>query len=194
MDRLKQLELKKIMGEYSLAKTDEEYTKELIDANKQTFLREINAALGTDRPDEDEEQQPQQAHHKEKKVPDYDISEFHPLTIEKMKKSYRSIVKLTHPDKVRSERLNGIYIDAKTAYENNNVMELFLIGMDLGIEIELDAADVSTMTRITQAKLDTIKSMESSYIWLWITAQTPSEKKEIVDRFIQNNYGLPPKT
>jgi hypothetical protein len=193
MDRLKQLELKKIMGEYSLAKTDEEYTKELIDANKQTFLGEINAALGADRPDENEEQA-QQAPPKEKKEPDYDISEFHPSTVEKMKKSYRSIVKLTHPDKVRSERLNGIYIEAKTAYENNNVMELFLIGMDLGIEIELDAADVSTMTRITQAKRDIIKSLESSYIWLWITAQTPSEKKEIVDRFIQNNYGLPPKT
>ena len=184
MDKLAQLKLKRILNEYELAKTEEEYTKELIEAHKQTFLNEINKALGQDRPETDPEpQKPTE------RTPEYDLSQFHLSTAEKMKKAYRGIVKLTHPDKVKSERLNSLYIEAKDAYWNNNVMEIFLIAMDLNVSLELADEDMETMSKIVETKIKSSKSLESSYVWLWIKAQSPEEKQQVVESFIKTTYG-----
>jgi hypothetical protein len=186
MDKLKKLEVKRVLNEYSLTKINEEYMLELISANTQEFLKEISEALGEEpqkAPEEEPEEKPAP-----KKEEIYNLDAFTESTKQKMKKIYREIVKLTHPDKIDSEKLNNLYIEAKTAYYHNDIMELFYIATSLDIDVEVENDDLETFKNIIEDKRKRAKLLESSFLWLWIQAVTPEMKKKIVNFFIEKNY------
>ena len=187
MNKLKQLELKRIVREYSLVKTNDEYVSEIISVNTPDFLKQINDYMkDSNIVVDDSKNEPK--NNEKKKDPIYNLAEFTESTKAKMKKIYRDIVKLTHPDKVSDERLNAVYIEAKDAYYHNDIMELFYICDSLKIEVEIEESDIVTFNRIVEEKKKRSKSMEQSYLWLWVIAPTEEEKLSIVELFVKKTY------
>ena len=189
-DKLFELEIKKIMQEYKLLLIEEEYKNEMISINKGDFLKEINRKSGiSPEPEVPKEEVP-----KEELVEPEDESEDDEKTsfIKKsMKTLYRQIVKLTHPDKTmhknNKKELNELYIRSKKAMTSLDVYELLTICDKLDIKYNIDINQRDILEENLLKKKSQLKSLEESFIWLWIKAQTEIEKDIIVDLFLQKH-------
>ena len=108
----------------------------------------------------------------------------------KLKKIFREIVKICHPDKVlnlsKRKHLTEIYIKSKVLYNERNLLGLYLIAIDIGIEIKIELSDLSDIDNVLEEKKAQVKSFESSYLWIWINSND-EDKIKIIDLFIKNN-------
>jgi len=196
-DKLQKLKLSKLIQEYTFLATDFEYKMEVVEEYKQPFFNDV----ADKRKDEPEEETPElpppppppidEENIEEKKKPDPKIKDevLSDGTKEKIKKIYRDIVKETHPDKIGSEKYIDIYISAKDAYENNDLMELYFICGKLGIEVDPDIEDVIVLEELVTMKRNEIKSIESSFIWVWMNCDTQDKKDRLILEFIKKQTG-----
>ena len=110
---------------------------------------------------------------------------------EGMKTLYRQIVKLTHPDKTmhknNKKELNELYMRSKKAMDSLDVYELLTICDRLDIKYDIDINQKDILEENLEKKKSQLKSLEESFIWLWIKAQTDIEKDIIVDLFLQRH-------
>ena len=183
-NKLFELELKKIIHEYKFLEIEEEWKNELIDSNKETFLRDISQnKVSTDVNKEEEIS--------EKINPEIDDDLVNKQMPDNIKKIYREIVKLTHPDKTEKmnnrDELNDMYIKAKIAADEYDIYGLLVICDKLKIKWLIDISEKTILEDNLIAKRKKLKSIESSYIWLWINAKTEEDKLKIVNLFIENN-------
>lgn len=181
-DKLKKLHIKKLIQEYEFLTTENEYLKEIVEKNKINFLeitqehrKKINKPI-SDVKEKDSVNMCENA------IKPENVSE---STKNKVKKIYREIVKLTHPDKTNSEEMIEVYRNATNAANNYNIIDLFQICIQLGIHIELDTEDVDVLNFLIKTKKDDIIKIESSFIWLWINAKDDNEKNNIIKMFIE---------
>jgi len=178
--RLKKLEIKKLLKEYNYLMTDDEFKKEMVDEHKSAFLEKVGE-LRKDIPPTTPPQTPPQPE-QEDKIDSNIVSD---STKKKVRKIYREIVKLTHPDKINSDKYLDVYVKATKAADEYNIFDLFTICVELNIEIELDFEDIDVLNFLIQSKKNEIKKIESSFIWLWINAQNEEEKDGVVNMFVQ---------
>lgn len=190
-DKLFELEIKKILQEYKLLLIDEEYKNEMISINKGDFMKEINKKGGFDpEPVAPKEDAPvEDIDRAEEDAPEED--EKTSSIKEGMKTLYRQIVKLTHPDKTmhknNKKELNELYIRSKKAMDSLDVYELLTICDRLDIKYDIDINQKDILEENLEKKKSHLKSLEESFIWLWIKAQTDIEKDIIVDLFLQKH-------
>jgi hypothetical protein len=190
-DRLFELEIKKILQEYKLLLIDEEYKNEMISVSKGDFMKEINRKGGFDpEPEVPKEEAPvEDLNRVEEEVPEDD--EKTSFIKEGMKTLYRQIVKLTHPDKTmhknNKKELNELYMRSKKAMDSLDVYELLTICDRLDIKYDIDINQKDILEENLEKKKSQLKSLEESFIWLWIKAQTDIEKDIIVDLFLQRH-------
>lgn len=184
-EKLKELEIKKLIKEYDFLLIEDEYKKELIEKHKAEFLKKINDRrneLGIqpkiDPPLTKEEKDIKK---EEKKI------EVNRETKKKIKDLYRKIVKITHPDKTNSEKLVNIYINAKKYYEQNNLLELYMICIDLNIIIDLNDFKMEELIKSVEKKRIELENLEKSYLWLWLHSETEDDKERIINSFIEQN-------
>lgn len=181
MDKLTNLKIQKLLQEYSFLVSDDEYKTEVVNTYKSEFLSMINDKhVKEDKGDKVDEPTKKEHVDKEKVIAPENI-------VKKCKKLYRDIVKLTHPDKVSSEQLVTLYMSAKEAYEEYNLFDLYLIGLKLNIQIELESDDIVTLTELIEKKKSKLDTIEKSWLWLWVMSKTDEEKDNVVDTFIKNN-------
>ena len=114
--KLEQLELQKLFQEYNYLVLDDQYKKELISEVQPEFLTRVSE-LRKDSPQQTPPSSP-----KEKEKVDLPIT---PELKNKVKKIYREIAKITHPDKTNSEEYEDVYIRATKAAEEYNLFELY---------------------------------------------------------------------
>ena len=101
------------------------------------------------------------------------------------KKLYREIVKLTHPDKINSKKLNELYLSATSAYEEGDIVELYKISFNLGIDIDLGDIEIGEIIdRIKNIKVK-IESLKSSWTYKWILS---NDKNKVIVEYIKDNY------
>ena len=184
-DKLKKLQIKKLIQEYEFLTTEDEYRKEVIEDGKGLFMEMVGETRKTlnipvPEPKIPTDEDVKNETPKEKKPENVSDS-----TKSKVKKIYREIVKLTHPDRTNSEELVEIYRKATTAADNYNVLELFQICVELKIPIELDMEDVDVLNFLINNKRENIKKIEASFIWLWLNAKTEEEKNKLVEMFVK---------
>jgi len=160
--------------------TDDEFKKEMVDEHKHAFLEKVGE-IRKDIPPTTPPQTPPQPEQEDK----IDLNIVSESTKKKVRKIYREIVKLTHPDKINSEKYLDVYVKATKASDEYNIFDLFIICVELNIEIELDFEDTDVLNFLIQSKKNEIKKIESSFIWLWINAQSEEKKDEIVNMFVQ---------
>ena len=187
-EKLHELHINKIIQEYSYLKSDEDFKKEVISTKQSEFLKIINQTLQTFSPDQIrkyDDTQPPPVIDKKKGI---DIDEIPHNTKIKAKNVYRDIVKLTHPDKVDDNELNELYIEAKDAYEVYDLFELYFIARSLNVKLKLTFEEMDTLNKLIDLKKQNIKSIESSYVWLWINGSSEDEKIRIVNQFIEQHY------
>ena len=111
---------------------------------------------------------------------EYEIDENEPKS-ETMRKLYRRITKITHPDKVESEFLTSYFKKSSTAYAENDVGTLFTIAATLNIDVsDIDSSDIvkELENSITNKSMNTMM-MKGSVAWRWAQAETEEEKDVI---------------
>ena len=188
-EKLVDLQINKLIQEYSFLKSDEELKKELINTKQKEFLDLVNGKLNELNPQDSNHEPKTKQEPKSKKIePKIDISGMSENTKVRIKKIYRNIVKVTHPDRIDSEELKELYMEATEAYEAYNIFELCFISKKLNIKVKLSLEETKTLNELINSKKDEIKKIESSFIWLWLIAPSENEKNELVDRFIEKHY------
>ncbi len=105
-----------------------------------------------------------------------------------IKSTFRSIAKLSHPDKTKNIYRNKLYEQAQIAYETNDLLTLYKIAKRLNIEIELTVSTVLLLEKIVDDKKKEMGGIKTSFLWLWVNAQTEEEKQEVINKFL-NKHG-----
>ena len=150
MSKLKRLEVRKLLKELDFIESDFNYKNEIVFEADSNFIKSVNDLLekhpmlkdiinkknskrvdlvfsdiikeALDKDDEILEE--------EELVEDFIneevVSEINPKEV-KMKKLYRDIAKLTHPDKIVSEKLNDLYLKSTKFYKNSDITGIYYI-------------------------------------------------------------------
>lgn len=199
MNRLKDLEIKRLLKELDFIETDYEYRSEIVSEADSEFMDSINQFLSknpelkdlydkkvTDRIEKtinnikNNEEQEELINEEQSKEDDVMINEKSP----EVKKVYREIVKLTHPDKIKDKRLNNYYIKSTDLYNDNDKIGLYKICDELGIEYQIDEND----TEIIEDKINTLKRkinfLESTFTWKWFNTKDEKSRERILLDFI----------
>lgn len=185
-NKLKKLEIKRLLQEYNFILTDSEYKMEMINENRDMFLEkanELKKALNI----ENTPKTPPPSEKKDEEVKDKKIDPevVSPQTKKKVRNIYREIVKVTHPDKINSDEFLEVYINATKAADEFNLFELYKICAELRIDVELDTDDVGLLMALIHSKREELKKIDFSFIWLWINARNESEKEELIKIFVK---------
>ena len=111
-----------------------------------------------------------------------------PPKSETMRKLYRRISKITHPDKVESEFLTSYFKKASTAYSEDDVSELFTIATTLNIDItDIDSETIALeLESSILNKSHEATNIKGSLAWSWAHADTEEEKQSIRDQIAQH--------
>jgi hypothetical protein len=177
------LELKKMMSEWEYLLTEEEYKNEIIEEYKTEFLKKVGI-VENETPEPVVEKKDEES--EEVEPSDSGVSEY---VKKKVKKIYRDIVKVAHPDKTDSEEYVSLYIDAKKAYTEFNLIQLYSICESLKIPYSVEIEDKDIFKEKIDIKKDKLKKIEYSFIWLYAEAKTEKEKDDLVDKFRQKFGG-----
>jgi len=184
-DKLKQLEIKKLLSEYEYLIVDDEYKQQIISDYSSQFINEINEKSGIkeEKSEEDEEIIPPEEREIIKKINDEDLTD---ETKKRMKSMFREIMKKTHPDKVQSEELVDIYIKSKEAYETNDILGLCFYANKLNVIVELSDMEIEILKDMIKKKKEELDSIEKSWLWLWYKAGTEQAKDNVVKLYYNN--------
>jgi len=181
VSKKEQLELKKMMKEWDYLLTEEEYKNEIIEEFKSEFLKKVGIVEPEKTVDPVVEVHEEEVVEEEEKEPvDDGISEY---VKKKVKKLYREIVKVAHPDKTDSEEHVTFYIAAKKASVEFDLIGLYDICENLKIPYSVEIEDKDIFKEKIDIKKDKLKKIEYSFIWLYAEAKTDEERKDLVDRF-----------
>jgi hypothetical protein len=189
-DKLKKLEIKKLLQEYNFLLLDDEYKKEIISDNRPEFLEKVQklkSDMGVVQEPEIKPEKKEDVKEDLPKKPKLDPNSINKSTRDKVKKLYREIVKKTHPDKTNSEDLINLYMKATIASDDYNLFELFIICIELNIDIDIDINDKDTLTVLIEMKKNELKSIEASFIWIYYMAKTEEEKNKLIELFVKKH-------
>ena len=189
-DKLKKLEIKKLLQEYNFLLLDDEYKKEIISDNRPEFLEKVQklkSDIGVVQEPEIKPEKKEDVKEDLPKKPKLDPNSINKSTRDKVKKLYREIVKKTHPDKTNSEDLINLYMKATIASDDYNLFELFIICIELNIDIDIDINDKDTLTVLIEMKKNELKSIEASFIWIYYMAKTEEEKNKLIELFVKKH-------
>lgn len=169
-----------------LIEIDENYAKEFIDSFRPKFnehLRNISPEFfeKTNAPKENEGAQ------SEEKVEEEVIEIENEEELKKIKKIYKEISKICHPDKSNDVNLNELYVQAKLAYERNDLMTLIKISSKLSLDFQIEESDISTLKKDLEKRKSNLVKIEGTFLWLWVNAKTDEQKESIIKMYISQH-------
>lgn len=190
-DKLKQLEIKKLLTEYDYLVIDEEIKTEVVNEYLPKFTEEINEFTNKIEGKKEEEKKEVKKGNdvnngvpKEKEIKKVIEDDYLPKeTKDRIKKLFREIVKKTHPDKTKSEDLIEIYIKSKEAYESNDILKLSYYANKVGINVELSDMEIQLLNDLIIYKKEELNEIEKSWLWKWYKTNTETEKDMIIKMF-----------
>lgn len=194
MERLSKLEAKKLMRELDYLLSDLEYKNEVISEAEGKFIGSVNEFL-SHHPELKDAFESTLNQRMERSIrmaeqlasegrPDVQVDEDRPEQNPKVKKLYREIAKLTHPDKVDDARLNDIYLDAGKSYKKEDIIGLYGVCDRLGIDYEVGEDDLDVIRQQIENAKTHIGFLESTTPWVWNFTEEESVRREIVVRYI----------
>jgi hypothetical protein len=208
MSKLKQLEVKKLLKELDFIESDFNYKNEIVFEADSEFIKSVNDLLekhpmlkdvidkkNNKRVDSLFSDIIKEALDKDNEIIEEEelVEEFinEEVLIEidprevKMKKLYRDIAKMTHPDKIVSEKLNDLYLKSTKFYKNSDITGIYYICDELGITYEIDDKDNEMITNKINNLKNRISFMESTLTWRWYHSDSEKEKEQIVLSYIK---------
>lgn len=198
MSNLQKLESKRLLKELEFYESDLEYKSELVNHVETTFIQSVNEYLDEhptlkDVFDEKINKRIEDTINKKilsSEFIDQDVlSEDDEIDSKienpKMRKLYREIVKQTHPDKIKNEKLNNLYIDAGKSYDNQDLFNIYSICDELGISYELDESENYILKDKIKSLQDKIKFIQSTFTWQWYYTEEEIEKNNIIKEYVK---------
>jgi len=193
VENLRKLEIVKLIKELDFWESQFKYKSEMIREIDFEFKKEVEGFLSTNV--ELEEVFTKSVNYSNEKRNDYlnnqillDTDEVSPKNEKnpKVKSLYRIIAKATHPDKKNDQNLTEIYLEAKKAYEENNLLPIISICDKLRIPFDIDEKEFSTINNeINNLKLKT-NFLEKTYTWKWYSETDIVVRTQIILDFIKN--------
>lgn len=188
---LDMLEFRRMFKELEFYESDYEYVNEVVNGADPEFLGSVNDCLEEypDLKDAYSAKMSSIVNAATASVPLVDEEEEEdesstPAPSPKLKKLYREIVKKTHPDKVKDEFLNDLYVSATLYYENRDLISIYSICGELRIAYELESSDLI----LIKDKIDNLRYkigfIQSTYTWKWKSSDDDNTKKKIVFDYI----------
>lgn len=208
MSKLKRLEVKKLLKELDFIESDFNYKNEIVFEADSEFIKSVNDLLEKhpmlkDVIDKKNNKRVESVFSdiiKEALDKDNEVLEEEELVEEfineevvnvvnprevKMKKLYRDIAKLTHPDKIVSEKLNDLYLKSTKFYKNSDITGIYYICDELGITYEIDDEDNEMIINKINSLKNRISFMESTLTWRWYHSENEKEKEQILLSYIK---------
>lgn len=215
MERLKTLQTKKLLKELDYIETEFEYTTEAVSEADSSFIKSLNDILEKypdlkdkynkklddtlkksiddikkkseelDKAENEEDDTIENSDESEEKEED-EPSNSKPEPSKKVKKLYREIVKLTHPDKIKDEELNLLYIEATDYYNNNDKIGIYKICNELNIYYDIDEEDEYFIKVKIEELKKKISFLESTFTWMWFKTENGEDREKILLQFIYN--------
>jgi hypothetical protein len=206
MSKLKQLEIKKLLKELDYIESDLTYKNEIVhEADnsfittvnnlleqhpllKEVFDKKINSKINNifERREEEIRKKVESANINQEEIIEEEFVIVERFIDQKVKKLYREIAKVTHPDKIDNKKLNDLYLKATICYDNNDRPGTYAICDELEIEYEPEESD----TQMISNKISDIKSkinfIESTMTWNWYHSNDEKEKEQMILRYIKN--------
>ena len=198
MDRIKSLEIKKLFKELDYVQSDFEYRSEIISEADTNFLNGVNSFL---------DGHPELKELYESKVNErinqfIHTESYEPITEQpqddfeeeeifiddkspKVKKLYREIVKITHPDKSDKKSHNDIYVKATEYYNMNDKIGIYKICSQLDIDYDIEYEDNIEIQRRIDYLKGRITFLESTFTYQWIRIDDELQKNEMMINFIK---------
>lgn len=158
-------ELEDLSDEYTL-EWSKLFGKYFIDRNKEMWLNEETGELRKEPPSEEEET----------------VKEEKP---EKVKKLYRKLSTILHPDKGGSDE---VFNDLKQFYESKNIIELLKLAADYNISYDLDLEDQDLIEKSCYSLSDKINNVQSTLSWTYFTGD--KKKKLYVLKMVESELGI----
>lgn len=213
MNKVKILEVKKLLKELEFIESDFDYRNEIISEADTIFINSINQFLEEhselkeiydnkitekinesikkneesdkekiifDITDDTEDETNQFDDSEEDEEKNKDKEHFSAI-----KKLYREIVKLTHPDKIKNKRLNDLYVKATQFYDSENKIGIYGICSELNIQYDFSENDVSLINEQIQKIQQKITFIESTYTWQWYNCEDEILKNQILINYIK---------
>ena len=198
MNNLQKLESKRLLKELDFYESDLEYKSELVNHVETTFIQSVNEYLDEhpalkDEFDEKINKRIEDTINKKILASEFieqdvfieddeiDSKEENP----KMRKLYREIVKQTHPDKIKNEKLNNLYIEAGKSYDSQDLFNIYSICDELGISYELEESENFIIKDKIKYLQDKIKFIQSTFTWQWYYTEEEIEKNNIIKEYVK---------
>lgn len=207
MSKLKQLEIKKLMKELDFIESDFTYKSEIVHEADNSFIKSVNELLEQhpllkdvfdkkinnkidnifQRRSEDLKDKIESINesHQEESIEEEEVI-VEKIIDKRVRKLYREIAKITHPDRIDNKKLNDLYIKATLYYNDNDIAGTYSICNELDIEYEPDDSD----NQLISGKINGLKSrisfIESTLTWVWYHSADEKEKEQLVLRYIKN--------
>lgn len=209
MNKLKSLEIKKLLKELEFTESDFEYRNLAVSEADSLFINSINDFLGqhpelkkiyddkiTEKINKTIEKIQKKSNDETEKLDENVQDDISPIeeehkndedktNISQIKKLYRDIVKLTHPDKVKSNKHNELYIKSSKYYESGNKIGIYSICNELDIEYEIEEDDVILISEQISNLKNKINFIESTFAWQWYNCEDEMLKSQILLNFIK---------
>lgn len=113
-----------------------------------------------------------------------------PNAPDEIKKLYRSIAQLTHPDKIKDEHLNDIFKQAAEAIEEENWMVLVELAGELRIDIEfLSDETCEIIEQSIQRNEQQIAGIKNSFSYIW-SKQRDDESRDIFKSMFYQQFQI----
>jgi len=180
-NKLKSLKLGLLLKELKLLDSEKEYIDEFTSHYRPIFMDELDKN-GYIPSIQTGETISNKINSKQKKIIEVDEEE-----LKTIKSVFRSIAKICHPDKTKNIYKNKLYEEAQFAYEINDLLTLYKITKKLNIDVEINLTTIILLEKIIEDKKKEVRSVESSFLWLWVNSKTQEEKDEIINKFIKLN-------
>lgn len=202
MNRLSQLQAKKMMKELEYLNSELDWKNEIISEADGKFMNNVNDFLDQ-HPDLKEEFDrvmdrrmaetvriaTERANMSEQVAEHENISEdVHTVVAKeenpKVKKIYREIVKKTHPDKVDDPKLNQLYIDACKFYDGGDLFSLYSLYGQLGLDYDVDEEDLEELSSRIEQVRERIGIIEAATTWVWYNADDEAFRNNIIVKYV----------
>jgi hypothetical protein len=206
MSKLKQLEIKKLLKELDFIESDFTYKSEVVNEADNNFIKTVNDLL-EEHPllkevfdkkinskinhifEEKEEQIKEKVEtstNEDEKIEEEEFVVIEKFVDQKVKKLYREVAKVTHPDKVDNKKLNDLYLKATTCYDNNDRPGIYAICDELDIDYEPEESDNQMISNKISSIKGKINFIESTMTWNWYHSNDEKEKEQMVLRYIKS--------
>lgn len=193
MNKLKKLEINKLIRELEYMESDYQYKSEILETADVEFLGSVNNLVnGYPELKKIYEKKINQIYHKkiEDKIEIDQQEELEDLPTEtlekgdKIKSIYRNIVKKTHPDKVSDQELKEMYIESTKFYKNDDLISLYKVCDKLKIEYDIEEDDYFLIQNQIQKIKERIQFLENTFTWMWLNADE-HRKQEVILNFVR---------